>query len=45
MYHPFPAKDQNRIQISLLDKLQKLKISLKVTLQMAQNTKVTIGVF
>jgi hypothetical protein len=44
MYHPFPAKDQNRIQISLLDKLQKLKISLKVT-QMTQNTKVAVGVF
>jgi hypothetical protein len=44
MYHPFPAKDQNRIQISLSDKLQKFKNSLKVT-QMAQNTKVAIGVF
>jgi hypothetical protein len=44
MCHPFPAKDQNRIQISLLDKLQKLKISLKVT-QMTQNTKVAVGVF
>jgi hypothetical protein len=44
MYHPFPAKDQNRIQISLLDKLQKLKISLKVT-QVVQNTKVAIGIF
>jgi hypothetical protein len=41
MYHPFPAKDQNRIQISLLDKLQKLKISLKVT-QMAQNTNLQL---
>jgi hypothetical protein len=44
MYHLFPAKDQNRIQIFLLDKLQKLKISLKV-IQMAQNTKIAIGVF
>jgi hypothetical protein len=43
MYHTFPAKDQNKTQISLLDKLQKFKISLKVT-QMAQNTKVAIGV-
>jgi hypothetical protein len=44
MCHPFPAKDQNRIQISLLDKLQKLKISFKVT-QMTQNPKVAIGLF
>jgi hypothetical protein len=35
------TKIENRIQISLLDKLQKFKISLKVT-QMAQNTKVAI---
>jgi hypothetical protein len=41
MYHPFLAKDQNRIQISLLDKLQKLKISLKV-IQMTQNDKITL---
>jgi hypothetical protein len=44
MCHPFLAKDQNRIQMSLLDKLQGIEISLKVT-QMAQNTKVAIGVF
>jgi hypothetical protein len=44
MHHFFPSKDQNRIQSSLVDKLQKFKISLKVT-QMAQNTKVVIGVF
>jgi hypothetical protein len=44
MYHPFPAKEQNRIQIPLVDKLQKFKISLKVT-QMAKNTSVAIGVF
>jgi hypothetical protein len=44
MYHPFPAEDQNRVQISLLEKPQKLKLSLKVT-QMAQNTKVAIRVF
>jgi hypothetical protein len=44
MYYPIPSKDQSRIQISLLDKLQKLQISLKVT-QMAQNTKGAIGVF
>jgi hypothetical protein len=44
MYNSFPAKDQYRIQISLLDKMRKLKISLKVT-HVAQNTKVAIGVF
>jgi hypothetical protein len=44
MYRPFPAKDQHRIQIFLLYKLQKLKISLKVK-QMAQNTKVANDVF
>jgi hypothetical protein len=43
MYHPFSTKDQNRIQISPLEELQKLKISLKVT-QMAQDTKVAIVV-
>jgi hypothetical protein len=43
MYYPFLAKDQYRTQIFPLDKLQKLKISLKV-IQMAQNTKVAIGV-
>jgi hypothetical protein len=44
MYHPFLAKDQNGIQIFLLDKLQKLKTSSKV-IQLAQNTKIAIGVF
>jgi hypothetical protein len=44
MYCSFPAKDWTRIWISLLDKLQKLKLSLKVT-QIAQNIKVAIGVF
>jgi hypothetical protein len=38
MCHPFSAKDQNGIQISLLEKMKKLTISLEVT-QLAQNTK------